>query len=131
MTHSIRLFVLSSLLITAACASGTKPCSQAGDVSWTPPLKRTDRRCAQTRLPNGQFVNQGRYEEFNQAGELVLEGQFEKGKKTGLWIQYDGKTHPIAEKRFESGVETGTVSDSGPGFTSAVQSPSISHAQKH
>ncbi len=120
------LMALGLLAGLPACASGTKPCSQAGDVSWVPPLKRTDRRCAQRRLPDGKYVNQGRYEEFNEAGELVLEGQFENGKKTGLWTQYDGKNHRIAERRFENGIDVGIMpgaSSSGPASAPPIQVP--------
>ena len=102
-------FLLSTLalvavLAAAGCASGPKACQEGGDTSWYPPIK-ANKRCTQKQI-DGKWLNHGEYKEWSTAGQVLLEGQFVKGKKEGLWIQYDESGKKVAQKWFENGVET-------------------------
>ncbi|MBC7693186.1 MAG: hypothetical protein H7222_15585 [Methylotenera sp.] len=97
-------------MLTACATHPTRPCSDGGDTSWTPPIKG-NRQCYQVERPDGSVVNQGKYVEWHKNGNLALEGLFKEGKKDGLWIQYDDKGNRVAEKMFNNGVE---VSHPGP-----------------
>lgn len=74
-------------------------------MSWGGVAIRGDRRCQQKEM-GGKLVNHGKFTQFYMNGKPALEGQFEEGRKTGIWIQYDEKTgEKIVEKYFERGVE--------------------------
>lgn len=36
---------------------------------------------------DGNYVNQGKFQEFNANGEVIISGQFEKGRRQGPWVR--------------------------------------------
>ena len=95
------LFILTAV---SACAI-TKPCTDAGDVSWNPKIIG-DKRCAQKTTTDGRVLNHGKFQQYYQStGTLALEGNFEEGKKDGIWLYYAEDRHLVAAKFFAKGVE--------------------------
>ncbi|MBA3480783.1 MAG: hypothetical protein H0T51_03115, partial [Pirellulales bacterium] len=41
--------------------------------------------------PDGNYVNHGPWKMLNQAGDVVAEGQFNTGRRIGLWSQWHGR----------------------------------------
>ncbi len=83
----------------------SKPCTEAGDVSWNPRVVG-DKRCTQKTLKDGKVVNHGRFTQaYQSTGTIALEGNFEEGKKDGLWIYYAEDGHLVSVKYFDRGVE--------------------------
>jgi len=62
-------------------------------------------QCYQSKAPNGDLINQGQFRQYYESGKIALEGEFQSGKKNGLWVQYDETGNRIAEKWFEFGIE--------------------------
>ena len=92
------------ILIVSGC-SVTRPCSDGGDVSWNPKIVG-DKRCDQKELPNGKTVNHGQFKQgYQTTGTIALEGNFDEGKKDGIWAYYAEDSHLMAVKYFEKGVE--------------------------
>lgn len=97
---------LSVLLCFAlmGCAV-TKPCSEGGDVSWNPKIIG-DKRCAQKTDASGHTFNQGKFQEYYfSTGTLALEGEFDQGRKDGIWLYYGEDRRLISAKFFDRGVE--------------------------
>jgi hypothetical protein len=90
--------------IFSACTSTTRPCTDAGDVSWPNSIKG-DKRCYQRRDAEGKYVNHGKYYQYHLNGKIAVEGQFEDGRKEGIWIEYNEKGDPVVKKYYEKGVE--------------------------
>jgi hypothetical protein len=99
----ISVSLLFSAILSASCTT-TRPCSEAGDVSWASTIKG-DRFCEQKRI-DGRWVNQGSYIQKYPSGKIALEGSFVGGKKNGLWVEYDEQGNKIRERRYDNGVET-------------------------
>lgn len=96
-------FILCSSL-AASCAIH-KPCSEAGDVTWNPPIVG-DKMCKQKKNNEGRLVNEGTFiQTYQTTGKVALEGQFEEGRKTGIWLYYGEDQKLKAAKYFEKGVE--------------------------
>jgi hypothetical protein len=93
------------LVFLTGCVAA-KPCHEGGDVSWPTPIDG-DRICNQKKSQSGFWVNHGRYVQKHRNGQIALEGEFEEGRKQGRWIQYDEAGNRVAERSFENGVETG------------------------
>src|SRR5690606_37127443 len=109
-----RALVPLFLLLPAACATGSKPCHEGGDVSWEwkgEPSKG-NRQCLQHKDKAGRWVNHGRYVVWFPDGEVALEGNFKEGLKEGKWVQYDRTGKKILEKEFEGGTEIKDFADS-------------------
>jgi hypothetical protein len=82
-----------------------KPCSDAGDTTWNPKITG-DKRCEQKQSPEGKWVNHGSYSQFHQNNrEIALEGRFDMGLKSGIWLQYGEDRSLKAAKYFDKGVE--------------------------
>lgn len=62
-------------------------------------------QCYQSKNPTGNFTNQGQFRQYYPSGKLALEGEFDNGKKNGLWIQYDESGSRVLERWFERGIE--------------------------
>jgi hypothetical protein len=93
------------LLICNACSTAG-PCTAGGDVSWSPSING-DKRCLQARSADGKIHNQGKYQEFyHSTGTLALDGEFDEGKKTGIWLYYAEDKSLIAVKYFDHGIES-------------------------
>lgn len=91
--------------VTLTACSITKPCSEGGDVSWMPKITG-DKRCAQKEFPGRRVLNHGAYTQaYQTTGTIALEGQFDEGRKQGIWKYYgeDGKLRSV--KYFDRGVE--------------------------
>lgn len=101
-----KYFIMIALGISGLTScSVSKPCSDAGDVSWNPKIVG-DKKCTQKKLPDGKFVNDGPYKQaYQSTGATAVEGQFVLGQKQGIWLYYgeDGKLKTA--KFFEKGVE--------------------------
>lgn len=97
--------ILPLLFILSSCATTRRfPCGEGGDSARSnPPPYRVIKKCRQEKNTEGIFVNHGIYREYEaQTEQLVLEGQYELGKKTGRWIEYDLKGKVIRDELFES-----------------------------
>ncbi|MBL7714194.1 MAG: hypothetical protein JNL01_01925 [Bdellovibrionales bacterium] len=111
------------------CASGFRPCSEGGDVSWPGiNLKEMgDQYCLQTRGEGtrenkGPFLNEGRYRLYDKQGKVVVEGEFRKGQKHGAWTQFDPATGKrILEKFYDNGADI-----TPPQKVSTVEKPEFS-----
>lgn len=91
-------------LLTSAC-SITKPCTEGGDVSWNPKIVG-DKRCAQKDFPGKRTLNHGPFTQaYQSTGRIALEGEFDEGRKQGIWKYYgeDGQLKSV--KYFDRGVE--------------------------
>ncbi len=100
--HLIPIFLISVIL--SGCAVN-KPCSEAGDVSWIPKVVG-DKMCTQKKNKEGKTVNDGIFRQIYESNhKLALEGQFEEGKKQGIWLYYGENQQLIMAKYFEQGVE--------------------------
>jgi hypothetical protein len=98
----ISLFLLLTLL--ASC-SVSRPCSEGGDVSWNPKIIG-DKKCAQVTLKDGRQLDDGDFKQYYQTtGTIALEGQFNEGRKTGIWLYYGEDTQLRSVKYFDHGVE--------------------------
>ena len=74
-------------------------------MSWVPKIVG-DKKCAQKSMPDGRSLNHGKFQQAYQAtGTIALEGNFDEGKKSGIWLYYGEDTKLRAAKYFESGVE--------------------------
>jgi hypothetical protein len=95
------------ILLTAICSacSISRPCTEAGDVSWNPRILG-DKRCTQKRQPDGRIVNHGKFTQaYASNGRIALEGSFDEGRKSGIWLYYAEDGHLISAKYFDRGVE--------------------------
>ena len=100
----IWLFLLFSLSIWSGCAV-SKPCSEAGDITWNPKIVG-DKLCTQKKNKEGRYVNDGIFRQVYQTtGKVALEGQFENGKKQGIWLYYGEDQQLKSAKYFDQGVE--------------------------
>lgn len=102
-----KYFIMISLVLSGWMVSCSvhKPCSDAGDVSWTPKITG-DKKCTQKKMEDGRYVNHGPFKQAYQSnGQIAIEGQFDYGQKQGIWLYYgeDGKLKNA--KFFEKGVE--------------------------
>ncbi len=108
MRKAFSILILSILL--GAC-SITKPCSEAGDVSWNPKIIG-DKRCTQKTRKDGRVVNHGRFlQSYTSTGRIALEGEFTEGLKSGIWLHYAEDGRLIAVKYFDQGVEKSPSED--------------------
>ena len=101
-------FVISIVLgigLLTSC-SISKPCAEAGDVSWNPKIVG-DKKCTQKKLPDGKMVNDGPFRQaYQSTNEIALIGQFTLGQKSGIW-QYYGEDRKLKTvKYFDHGVES-------------------------
>ena len=93
------------LLVLVTSCSIRKPCSEGGDISWNPKIIG-DKRCAQKKFKSGIVLNHGKFQQFYlKNGVLALDGNFEEGKKEGIWLYYGEDKHLVATKFFDKGVE--------------------------
>jgi antitoxin component YwqK of YwqJK toxin-antitoxin module len=93
------------ILFTLSACAISKPCTEGGDISWNPKIVG-DKRCAQKTNTEGRTFNQGKFQQYYQTtGTIALEGNFEEGKKDGVWLYYAEDKHLVAAKFFDKGVE--------------------------
>jgi antitoxin component YwqK of YwqJK toxin-antitoxin module len=103
MKKSIILFSLIPLYLSGCAVS--KPCSEAGDVTWEPKIVG-DKLCTQKKDKEGKYVNDGAFRQiYGSNRKMALEGQFEMGKKQGIWLFYSEDQQLKMAKYFEQGVE--------------------------
>lgn len=101
--HRPLMFALCASILTSCAVH--KPCSEGGDISWTPKIVG-DKKCTQKTLPDGKVVNHGPFKQaYQTTDEIALEGQFELGQKQGIWLFYTEDHKLKAAKFFEKGVE--------------------------
>jgi hypothetical protein len=92
--------------VLTSCAL-KRPCSEAGDTSWEPPVKNGgDRTCHQTQGKDGRYVNHGKYIHKYKNGSPAVVGFFKDGKKDGVWEFFDEKGEKKIERFYRDGVET-------------------------
>jgi hypothetical protein len=100
-----RLALILSLSWAGWACSISKPCSEAGDVSWNPKIIG-DKRCTQKTRKDGRTVNHGKFvQAYSSTGKIALEGEFFEGLKSGIWLHYAEDGRLIAVKYFDQGVE--------------------------
>jgi hypothetical protein len=102
------VFLSVSLLGMAACSSvAYRPCTQAGQPPRESPSSkfRGTKRCYQIKDSAGNFVNDGKYFEWHLNEKIAIEGEYEKGKKSGRWIEYDENGNKISDQYFINGKE--------------------------
>lgn len=101
--HKTILFTLC--ISSLVSCSVTKPCSEAGDVSWNPKIIG-DKKCTQKKMPDGKVLNDGPFKQIYESTKMIaLEGQFVLGQKQGIWLYYGEDGHLKTAKYFEKGVE--------------------------
>jgi len=102
--RSGRYIMVSAVLLISGCAV-SKPCAEGGDVSWNPKILG-DKLCTQKKTKDGKYVNDGAFRQiYNTTKKVALEGQFEMGKKQGIWLQFGEDQQLKSAKYFEQGVE--------------------------
>jgi len=102
--------ILALVMLNSCALHPTRPCSEAGDVSWrtslTPDGKILgDKHCVQKQGADGKYRNHGNYRVTHPNGKTALEGRFDEGKKEGFWSEFNEKGEKVAERYFEGGVE--------------------------
>jgi hypothetical protein len=99
------VFAIPVLILFPVACSITKPCSEAGDISWNPRIMG-DKRCTQKVRKDGRTVNHGKFlQSYASTGRIALEGEFQEGLKSGIWLHYAEDGRLIALKFFDQGVE--------------------------
>ena len=64
----------------------------------------------QLEVINGQpfeIINAGRWRLFDQRGNLLVEGHYEKGQQQGRWITYHANGRKAADGRMDRGTKVG------------------------
>lgn len=94
--------------LTLSCStSRSRPCELGGQ----PPRENSQalfegtKKCYQIQDANGKWVNDGKYLEWHANETLAIEGIYEKGVKTGRWIEYDENGNRISDKFYDAGKE--------------------------
>jgi len=106
-----RAFLVLVLSVLGDACSITRPCSEAGDVSWNPKITG-DKRCTQKTRKDGKTVNHGKFlQSYSSTGRIALEGEFVEGFKSGIWLHYAEDGRLIAVKYFDQGVEKSPSED--------------------
>jgi len=100
-----RLASPSVWLLILGCATPNRPCSTGGQPPRepSPTLFEGTKRCYQVPGPTGKYVNDGKYFEWFPNEKLAIQGEYEKGKKTGRWIEYDENGNKISDEYFKDG----------------------------
>ena len=106
MTNTYPVLALAVLLGagTLACSTTWKPCTDGGDVKWTPPVKG-NMRCGQHKDATGKYVNHGKFYQFDEKGRIAVQGEFHEGLRSGTWTQFDAEGKKIAKKWFHKNIE--------------------------
>lgn len=104
MKSNILSLLFFALWVLGACST-TRPCSEGGDTTWNGESLKGDKVCGQQPNREGLWVNHGRYIQKHNNGKVMIEGQYEDGKKQGIWSRYDETGNKTVEKYFENGVE--------------------------
>lgn len=99
------------ILLLSACAS--KParyCTEIGQPARevSAPYVIGDRQCFIKKDRDGSLIKHGPYREWFLNGHPALEGEYNEGRKSGKWIEWDESGKKISERWFEEGVETPT-----------------------
>ncbi|MBS1957876.1 MAG: hypothetical protein JST80_00245 [Bdellovibrionales bacterium] len=102
--HHVTLLSLYLTLLIGGCAIH-KPCSEGGDITWNPKITG-DKRCEQKEFSGHKMLNHGKFTQaYKTTGTIALEGQFDEGRKEGLWLYYGEDTKLRSVKYFDRGVE--------------------------
>lgn len=103
----MRVFILSLFFVGGllnSCAIH-HPCADGGDISWNPKIIG-DKRCTQKTDPDGITRNHGKFTQYySSTGTIALDGNFDEGRKSGIWLFYGEDGHLMSAKYFEKGVE--------------------------
>jgi hypothetical protein len=88
------------------CSTGHfKPCTEGGQ----PPRENGSiipgsiKRCYQQVNGDGVLVNHGKYFEWYSNDQLAVSGEYEMGKKTGRWIEYNTDGKKTSDQYFKDG----------------------------
>ena len=106
------LFLGPVLFFLSSCSGKPfKPCTLGGQSphdhaheAVDPPFRGT-KRCFQVQDISGNTVNDGKYFEWYLDETLATEGEYNLGKKTGRWIEYDENGEKVSDKYFDGGKE--------------------------
>jgi hypothetical protein len=103
--RSILAFAWWLPVILMTGCSITRPCADGGDVSWTPKIVG-DKRCTQKDFPGGRTLNHGKFTQaYQSTGKIALEGEFDEGKRQGIWLYYAEDQKLKAVKYYDRGIE--------------------------
>lgn len=98
--------LLLIVLFLSGCAL-KRPCSEAGDTSWTPEFKNAgDKQCNQIQDKEGRYINHGKYVHKYRSGKPAVVGFFKDGKRDGVWEFFDEAGEKKIERFYRDGVET-------------------------
>lgn len=100
------LYWIAAVLGTGilGCATSWKPCSDGGDTKWDPPVKG-NMQCHQRKDERGEYVNHGKFYQYDGKGRVAYEGEFRDGKRQGTWVRYDDKGQKVEKKWYHKGIE--------------------------
>lgn len=91
-----------------ACLSGVRhrPCSELGQPAReNSRVEAAVKKCFQIKDEKGQWVNHGKYYEWDESDKIVLTGEYKMGRKQGRWLEYDRQGNRVSDRHFENGVE--------------------------
>lgn len=103
--------IMSLILVYCAGLGGCsskpfRPCSEGGQAPREDGSQfRGTKRCYQLPDSTGRYVNDGKYFEWHLNEKVAIEGEYEMGKKTGRWVEYDDSGNKISDKYFKEGKE--------------------------
>lgn len=92
--------------LTGCITKPFKPCTAGGQPAreGNVPFQGI-KRCYQEMNKEGMLVNHGKYREWYNNDKIALEGEYQMGKKSGRWIEYDQKGNKISDKYYQDGKE--------------------------
>ena len=104
----VLILMIISILNLGCTSVRHKPCTVGGQPARETaavPLLGGIKRCHQIVNKEGYTVNHGKYFEWYQNDTIAITGEYEQGKKTGRWIEYDPKGNKTSDKYFAAGKE--------------------------
>lgn len=63
------------------------------------------KKCYRVRDSYGALVNHGKYFEWFGNDKIAVTGEYELGKRTGRWIEYNDDGIKISDKYYKEGIE--------------------------
>ena len=95
------------LLLSACVSTHAKPCSLGGQPARAGPLTFVIGRksCDQIADDAGNPLNHGKYYEWYLNDQIAIVGEYNKGKKSGRWLEYDENGKITFQGDFEDGKE--------------------------
>lgn len=103
----MKFLILLPLLFSACTSTPYRPCSEGGQAAHETGVPfRGIKKCTQIKDKDGNYVNHGKYFEWGPNEKIQTVGEYEEGKKSGRWVEYNDQGKMISEKYFKKGQET-------------------------